>query len=111
VTAPPYSAQPGIRMSHREVEVLTALLEGLSYKQIADRLAISGSTVRFHTQRIFRKYEVHDRYELFGKFGRFEVKVRWVPHTQTEAETKASANDASRMFRHRVRIQDGKEGR
>jgi DNA-binding CsgD family transcriptional regulator len=95
-----------MRLTKRQAEVLQALLGGLSDKEIADRLCISLSCAKFHVQRIFRKYKVHDRQSLAGKFGRFEVEVRWVPLPRRESEDEEHANNEPRSFSHRVRTDD-----
>lgn len=51
-------------LSTRESEVLTLLVEGRSVPAIAKELMISQSTVKTHTQRIYRKMNVHSRDEL-----------------------------------------------
>ena len=51
-------------LTDREREVITLVGEGLRNKQIADRLAISETTVRHHLTAIFAKLEVTDRLEL-----------------------------------------------
>lgn len=47
----------------REQEVITLLAQGLSNKQIAKRLAISGHTAKFHTARILTKLDADSRTE------------------------------------------------
>jgi len=54
--APPHS-----RLSNREREVLSALVEGLSYKMIADRCSISIDTVRTHVKHIYEKLHVNSK--------------------------------------------------
>lgn len=46
------------KLSPKEMEVLALLSEGLSYKMIADRLAVSYSTVNTHTKRIYEKLHI-----------------------------------------------------
>ena len=65
-TAPPQSAD--VRLSEREEQVLNLLVQGLLYKQIADRLAISQTTVRTYAQRIYEKLQVHTRTEAVVKY-------------------------------------------
>ncbi len=60
-------------LSQREVEVLQFLVDGHSYKSIADKLSISAHTVRFHLHNIYEKLHVRSRAELVAKTvrGRF----------------------------------------
>jgi len=56
--------QPGLpydALSQRELEVLQRAAEGLSNKQIAERLVISEKTVKNHVANIFSKLHVNDR--------------------------------------------------
>jgi DNA-binding NarL/FixJ family response regulator len=48
-------------LSSRELEVLLALSDGMVYKQIADELSLSVSTVRSHLHHIYAKLGVIDR--------------------------------------------------
>lgn len=57
----PATPGPLERLSPREREVLTLLVEGLPNKLIARRLAISDKTVKAHLTRIFRVLDVADR--------------------------------------------------
>jgi DNA-binding NarL/FixJ family response regulator len=54
-------------LSSREVEVLRCLIEGLSYKAIADKLFLSVHTVRFHLHNIYAKLHVTSRAEAVAK--------------------------------------------
>jgi two-component system response regulator NreC len=47
-------------LSSRECEVLGALAEGLSNKEIGDRLFISPRTVDTHRTNLMRKLDVHN---------------------------------------------------
>lgn len=53
-------------LSEREQEVLTALVNGLSYKMIADRLCISIDTVRSHIKHIYEKLHIHSKAEAIS---------------------------------------------
>ena len=66
-------------LSQREQEILQLLSEGYLYKEIADRLGVSYSTVRTHIERIYGKLHVQSRAQAVAK----EVD-RW-------AKTKAGA--------------------
>jgi DNA-binding NarL/FixJ family response regulator len=48
-------------LTDREQEVLVGLVEGLSNKEIADKLFISDKTVKIHVSKIFKKLEVKSR--------------------------------------------------
>lgn len=48
-------------LTGREIEVLQLVAEGLSNKEIAQRLFISTSTVKFHINSIYTKMGVHGR--------------------------------------------------
>lgn len=48
----------------QQARVLELAAEGLTYPQIAERLMISESTVRFHIQKLKVKYEVSSKTEL-----------------------------------------------
>ena len=48
-------------LSQRETENLTELKNGLSYKQIADKIFISEGTVRKHIENIYRKLQVNNK--------------------------------------------------
>lgn len=65
VTLPSQSAapQPVEPFSERELEVLRLLNTDLAAPEIADRLIISTHTVRSHIKSIYRKLNVHGRYE------------------------------------------------
>ncbi|OBF63205.1 DNA-binding response regulator [Mycobacterium sp. 852002-51971_SCH5477799-a] len=60
-------AAPGPRgtaigeLTTRELDVLTLIGQGLSNTEIADKLCISGVTVKSHVGRIFGKLELRDR--------------------------------------------------
>jgi DNA-binding NarL/FixJ family response regulator len=68
VTGRSASAKPiNFNLSEREKEVLTALVEGMSYKMIADACFISLDTVRSHIKSIYEKLHVHSKGEAVAK--------------------------------------------
>lgn len=63
--------QPSIALSNRENQILNLLSKGLLYKEIADQLGISVSTVRQHIHKIYEKLHVQNRTEAINKaFGK-----------------------------------------
>ncbi len=55
-------------LSPRELEILDLLVAGCFFKEIADRLGISGETVRTHVNHIYRKLHVRSRTEAVVKY-------------------------------------------
>lgn len=55
------SLTPPNPLSERETEVLKLLCEGDNYSTIAEKLYISGNTVRSHIKSIYKKLEVNSR--------------------------------------------------
>ncbi|MEH7387138.1 response regulator transcription factor [Bacillus sp. JJ1521] len=51
-------------LTERETEVLQCLVEGLSNKEIAERLFISDKTVKIHVSKIFKKFDVKSRSQV-----------------------------------------------
>ena len=54
-------------LTPREIEVLTALGDGLSNKAAARRLGISPHTIKFHIEQLFRKLGANSRAEAVAK--------------------------------------------
>jgi DNA-binding NarL/FixJ family response regulator len=69
---PVKSKSPSV-LSDKEKEIVIGLVDGLSYKLIADRLEISIETVRFHIKNIYRKLHVHGKAEVITKSLRGEI--------------------------------------
>jgi len=57
----------GYSLSEREKEILGQLVEGLSKKQIAEKLFLSHHTVDSHLRNIYAKLEVHSRSSAISK--------------------------------------------
>jgi two-component system nitrate/nitrite response regulator NarL len=67
---PAFHAAPGDDaplLTAREIEVLTAIGDGLSNKAAARRLGISQHTVKFHLESLFRKLDATSRADAVHK--------------------------------------------
>ncbi|MEZ4729700.1 MAG: response regulator transcription factor [Caldilineaceae bacterium] len=67
--------QPGFDLTEREREVLELMVEGLNNSEIADRLIISRSTVKFHVSNVLSKLQVSSRMEAIA----YAIKHKLVP--------------------------------
>jgi LuxR family maltose regulon positive regulatory protein len=65
--APPHQAELVEPLSPRELEVLRLLAQGLSNREIAERLVISLSTVKGHTSNIYGKLAVGSRTQAVAR--------------------------------------------
>jgi DNA-binding NarL/FixJ family response regulator len=52
-----------IRLTGRELEIITLIAEGLPNKEIAQRLFIETQTVKNHVHNILDKLQLHNRFE------------------------------------------------
>jgi DNA-binding CsgD family transcriptional regulator len=86
--------QPGIhKLSKRQREVLGALLEGDSEKQVAARLGLSSPTVHEYVVALYRLYRVHSRGELMALF----VRNAPVPAAHSGGMPTRSDSSAARV--------------
>jgi DNA-binding NarL/FixJ family response regulator len=67
--------EPDELLTPREVEVLSAIGEGLTNKAIARRLGISLHTVKFHVESLFRKLGARTRTEALAKAAERRVEL------------------------------------
>ncbi len=54
-------------LTDREKEILSCLVEGMSYKLISDACTISIDTVNVHIKNIYKKLQVHSKSEAVAK--------------------------------------------
>jgi len=70
---------PDFGLTHREAEVAGALLEGLSYRDIGERLGIAPATVKSHVLRTYEKTGAGSKLELLrmveARAGRLHQKA------------------------------------
>jgi DNA-binding NarL/FixJ family response regulator len=55
------------RLTVRENEVLYSLVDGLSYKRVADKYCVSISTIRTHICNIYQKLHVNSKAEAVAR--------------------------------------------
>lgn len=70
---PPNKPTPESPLTAKEKEIVVGLVDGLSYKLIAERMNISVETVRFHIKNIYQKLHVHSKAEVITKSLRGEI--------------------------------------
>jgi DNA-binding NarL/FixJ family response regulator len=58
----------GISLTSKEKDIIYLVCEGLSNKEIADKLNISEQTVKAHLHKIFRKFNISSRTQLINIF-------------------------------------------
>jgi len=54
-------------LTARELQIANGILEGLSYKMIAQKYAISLDTARIYIKRIYRKFQINSKGELIAQ--------------------------------------------
>ncbi|MEZ4860251.1 MAG: response regulator transcription factor [Caldilineaceae bacterium] len=73
--------QPGSDLTEREREVLALIVEGLNNTEIAERLIISRSTVKFHVSNVLSKLQVSSRMEAIT----YAITHKLVPEPKNDA--------------------------
>lgn len=61
-------AKDADRLTQREIEIISMLQHGSSYKTVAEKLFISVDTVKFHIRNIYSKLQINSRSELINKY-------------------------------------------
>jgi len=78
-------------LSHREIQVLSLVRQGLTNAEIAERLFLAESTVKSHLASVFTKFGVHSRKEAAAVFADLERASGAMPgvalHTPLEHTT------------------------
>ena len=62
-------------LTPKEKQVVAGLIDGLSYKKIAESLGNSVETIRSHIKKIYRKLEVNSRAEIIAKSSKDEFQL------------------------------------
>lgn len=62
-----HSSGMEFKLTAREHEVVQAIVEGLTYREIAERYGIAGSTVKKHILNVYKKLDVRSKVEFMKK--------------------------------------------
>ena len=62
-----------MNLSPRELDILQWLVEGYSYKRIAEKLFISPLTVQSHIKRVYEKLQVHSKSAAVSKALKYKL--------------------------------------
>lgn len=69
--APKAAASPsGARLTERQTEILRLVASGLTYKEVAARLALSDHTVRYHMSEIMEALHLENRSQVIAFAGK-----------------------------------------
>jgi LuxR family transcriptional regulator, maltose regulon positive regulatory protein len=62
-------------LTEQETKVLRLIADGLSNKEIAPRLNITGETVKSHIKNVYRKLEVNNRVQVLQRAKELKILV------------------------------------
>jgi len=62
-----FTRDESYNLTDREMEILKFLVEGMSYKAVAEKCFVSLDTVSSHVKNIYKKLQVHSKSEAVGK--------------------------------------------
>lgn len=62
-----FEKNESFKLTERELEILKLLVDGMSYKMIAETLFISRDTVSSHIKNIYKELQVHSKSEAVSK--------------------------------------------
>lgn len=85
--ARPDTPQRAVRLTKREIEVLSLIAQGHSSKEAADVLFVSKRTVDFHLANIYDKLQVNNRVQAF----RAATRLGLIPFEPTFGHMRGEA--------------------
>jgi DNA-binding CsgD family transcriptional regulator len=80
------SDERSVKLTKREIEVLSLIIEGRSSKEVADLLFVSKRTVDFHLANIYDKLQVSNRVQAFRRaasLGLIPFDTQKPPYTES----------------------------
>lgn len=70
---PPTEDQQTVKLTKREIEVLTHVIQGKSSREVADILFVAKRTVDFHLENVYDKLHVSNRIQAFRRAVRLGI--------------------------------------
>jgi len=68
------------KLSQREYQVLLHLLHGKTILECSQIMKITYSTAQFHYKNVYRKLQIHTRYDLIDHYGYLVKNVDFMNH-------------------------------
>jgi len=60
-------SKTSVKLTEREIEILTLINEGYSSGDVAIRLVVSKRTIDFHLQNVYTKLDVKNRIQAYNE--------------------------------------------
>jgi DNA-binding CsgD family transcriptional regulator len=73
IFAPDYTFFEKYKFSPREKEIIEFILQGYKNKEIAEKLYISESAIKYHTSYIYSKMNIKNKDEFFDNIRNYQV--------------------------------------
>ena len=64
-----------VELTHRQLQVMTLVVDGLPNKVIADKLELAEPTVKMHLAAIYEKLKVHNRAAAIAKLNELNINL------------------------------------
>jgi DNA-binding CsgD family transcriptional regulator len=89
-------------LSHREAEVVELVAQGLSNKEVADKLFVTEKTIKFHLTNIYKKMNVKSRAQLIvwclPHVGFVDNRKKIIPTNTTESYTAKHESENEKLL-------------
>ena len=100
------SHRPPAELTRREIEVVRLIAEGLSCREVAERLSRSPRTVENHLRAVYRKLDVRNRVELINAAETRGLLPSSTTKPGAEIEFKGRALDLIQQIHDRLACHD-----
>lgn len=88
------------RFTDQERQIFVQLIEGRTIPRIAQDLYLSASTVKYHTQKIYRRFDVHSRSELVAAVERERESGGGVERGRAGSDSGERGREGAGTFGH-----------